>query len=220
MKGIEVLLQHGWAWDAGGWAALEATAPAGVVTRVADRGYFGTPSSPGDGAPVLVAHSFGLHLLEPRWVAGARLVVVLGGFAAFHPEGAAGRRSRRVVGRMRQGLEGEPVALLADFRARCFAPEAGEYPLRPEADLPLLAADLERLDTQTPDLAALAAVPRVLLLHGEQDQIVPVERAQDLQRRLPNSHLERVAGAGHALPLTRAAACWAAIAAAWTELEP
>lgn len=220
MCSTEVLLQHGWGWDAGIWAALEATAPQEVVTLAADQGYFGRPFSPGGEPRVLVAHSFGLHLLPPRWMAGAQVVVVVGGFGAFHAEGEPGRVSRRVVGRMRQRLDREPTALLEEFRARCLAPETGAPPLPASANLQLLAADLRRLDTQTLDLAPLAAVPRVLLLHGEGDQIVPVERAQDLERRLPNSRLELLAGAGHALPLTRPAACWAAIRAACTEWGP
>lgn len=220
MKRIEVLLQHGWGWDAAGWAAFAAAAPPGMVTCSADRGYFGAPCHPEVQPQLVVAHSLGLHLLEPRWLVQTRLLVVLAGFAAFHPEGEAGRRSQRVVGRMRQGLERDLPGLLAAFRAQCFAPETGHYPLEAAADAALLAADLERLDTQPLDLAGLWAVPRVLIVHGEQDQIVPVERGRDLERRLPQSRLVPMAGAGHALPLTRAAACWVAIAAAWEGPEP
>lgn len=208
---LEVLLQHGWGWDAGCWDTWLPSAPAGVRLLTADRGYFGAPSTPVGQPRVLVAHSFGLHLLEPRWLAGAQLVVVLGGFQVFHPEGEAGRHSQRLVGRMRQRLARESVALLTDFHNQCFSPETGQYSLPGQVEQQVLAADLERLDAQALDLCALAAVPRVLLLHGDQDRIVPVERAQALHRQLPKSRLQLVPGAGHALPFTRAPACWAQI---------
>lgn len=219
MNGTKVLLQHGWGWDAGCWGAWLPSAPPGVMLLVADRGYFGAPSSPAGQPRVLVAHSFGLHLLDSRWLERARLVVVLGGFQAFHPEEeGAGRRSRRLVGRMRQCLAQESVVLLADFHIQCFLPEIGQYSLPGSVDQSLLIADLEQLDTGVLDLYALRAVPRVLLLHGDQDRIVPVERAQALHRQLPNSRLQLIAGAGHALPFTRAPACWAHVREAWEEM--
>jgi pimeloyl-ACP methyl ester carboxylesterase len=216
---IEVLLQHGWGFGAACWEAWQAAAPPGVRLLAAERGYFGAPAAPAGQPRLVVAHSFGLHLLEPGWLEGAQLAVVLGGFRAFHPEGGAGRHSRRLVGRMRQRLVTEPQALLADFYTRCFAPEAGPPALTGPPDLCLLAADLERLDTSVLDLSALCALPCVLLLHGAEDQIVPVARAQDLHQLLPTSRLQVVTGAGHALPLTRAAACWAYIREVWEELS-
>lgn len=220
MRGIEILLQHGWGWDAGCWEAWRASAPPGVRLLVADRGYFGAPSSPVGQPQVLVAHSFGLHLLEPRWLEGAELVVVLGGFQAFHPEEeGAGRRSRRLVGRMCQRLVREPVALLAEFHARCFSPEAGQYVLPGGLAPQLLAADLERLDKGVLDRRPLSAVPRVLLLHGDQDQIVSMAQARQLHQCLPKSRLEIIPGAGHALPLTRAPECWAQIQEVWEGLS-
>ncbi|MSR83043.1 MAG: alpha/beta hydrolase [Candidatus Latescibacteria bacterium] len=219
MRGIEILLQHGWGWDAGCWAGWRDVVPSEVRLLEADRGYFGAPSSPVGQPQVLVAHSFGLHLLEPRWLATAELVVVFGGFQAFHPEGEAGRRSRRLVGRMHQRLDRESDALLADFRARCFSPETGQYSPPGEVEQQVLAMDLECLDTQALDLRPLIAVPRVLLLHGDQDQIVPVAQARQLHQCLPNSRLEIIPGAGHALPLTRAPACWAQIRRVWEGLS-
>ncbi|MBM3279109.1 MAG: alpha/beta fold hydrolase [Candidatus Handelsmanbacteria bacterium] len=214
MSRTEVLLQHGWGFGPCCWAGWRAALPPEGVLRVADRGYFGTPCSPEGQPQVIVAHSFGLYLLEPRWLEGAQLVVGLGSFGTFHPEGEAGRRSRRVVGRMRRRLEEEPESLLAGFWSQCFAPEGGGQDLPGPPEKPLLAADLARLDREALDLELLRGAPRVLLLHGEEDQVVPVEQAQALQRQLSNSRLEVLPGAGHALPLTRPAACWAAIAAA------
>ena len=170
---------------------------------------------------IAVAHSFGLHLLAEQVLAGVRLLVVLGGFQAFHPEEErAGRRSRRLVVRQRQRLASEPEALLADFYAQCFSPEIGQRAVPLVIGHQTLAADLERLDAQTLDLSPLRALPQILLLHGTEDQIVPVERAQELHRQLPKSRLQLIGGASHALPLTRASRCWAHLWQAWEELGP
>jgi pimeloyl-ACP methyl ester carboxylesterase len=53
----------------------------------------------------------------------------------------------------------------------------------------------------TPLLAGID-VP-TLVLHGEDDQLIPVEEAQAMHAAIPNSRLEVLPGAGHLLNLER-----------------
>ena len=220
-EAVEVILQHGWAWTSACWSGWREVAPEGFVLRPLDRGYFGRPmpwSGGGAGPRIVVAHSLGLHLLSPEVFGGAELLVICGGFQTFHPAaGPASRRSRRVVQQMQQGLVREPGALLRDFYAQCFFPDAAPSAVPEGAAIGRLALDLELLYTSALDLRTVAPVPRVLLLHGREDRIVPLARAEHLHRQLRHSSLRVVAGAGHALPFTHVRACWEMILQRWSE---
>ena len=217
----EVLLQPGWAWSAVHWSAWREQAPPGFACACLDRGYFGRPvawSDRGSAAtpPVAIAHSLGLHLLPDAVLRGARLLVVAGGFRCFHGDDSAlERRSRRRVRRTLEQLPREPEAVLRRFYAECSFPEKNL--IRPPADPEpaVLQQDLQRLDRGALDPALLAVLPAVLLLHGDADRVVPVERARELNRLLPNSALKVISGAGHALPITHVTECWQAIQRAW-----
>jgi pimeloyl-ACP methyl ester carboxylesterase len=56
----------------------------------------------------------------------------------------------------------------------------------------------DRADS-TPDLAGIA-VP-ALVLHGDEDRIVPIGEARAMADAIPGSHFAAVAGAGHLAPL-------------------
>ncbi|GAA6042192.1 hypothetical protein JCM8097_005008 [Rhodosporidiobolus ruineniae] len=50
-------------------------------------------------------------------------------------------------------------------------------------------------------LALLAAsIPRIAIIHGEEDELIHVERAREMHRDLPGSSLRLIPSAGHALP--------------------
>jgi pimeloyl-ACP methyl ester carboxylesterase len=197
--------------------------PAGYRLRCPDRGYWGQQTALGEsgGGSIVVAHSLGLHLLQPKVIAAAELVVLLGAFRSFHPEGQhAARRSRRAVERMLARLDCEPKALLGDFYERCFAPAESAMEVPGIPNVRLLRTDLELLQASVLDLTGLRKAARVLLLHGCQDRIAPLERAEQLHRLLPNSALCTFEGAGHALPLTHGRQSWGAIERTWRRMHP
>ena len=88
----------------------------------------------------------------------------------------------------------------------------------PEPDWwrPLLAANFARPHTATSwrsEGAALAGVPMpdptglalpALVIHGDDDRLVPVEVGRELARRAPNARLVLVPGGSHMLPITHA----------------
>ncbi len=217
----DVLLQHGWAGSAAHWSAWCEQAPPGFACECLDRGYFGgrvdwSDRGARDAPPIAVAHSVGLHLLPGAALRGARLLVVAGGFRCFHGDDpAAAHRSQRRVRRMLEQLRREPEAVLRRFYAECSLPEKTLVRAPADPDPALLQQDLRLLDRSALDPAAVAALPAVLLLHGDADRVVPVERALELNRLLPNSRLTVIAGAGHALHITHITECWQAIRKAW-----
>jgi 3-oxoadipate enol-lactonase len=68
----------------------------------------------------------------------------------------------------------------------------------------------DRADS-TPDLPTIA-VP-TLVLHGEDDRIIPVEEARAMAAAIPGSHFAAVTGAGHLAPLEKPEIANAAIGA-------
>lgn len=216
---VEVVLQHGWAWEAECWSPWRGIVPRNARLSLLDRGYFQRPVHRGSARPqILVAHSLGLHLLPRHLLSTTRLLVVLGGFQAFHAEaGPSARRSRQLVRRMLRRLTREPEALLEDFYARCFSPSPRKLEVPGVPDTGLLRKDLEMLHTGKLDLRPMDAIPRILLLHGGSDLVVPLQRGEELHHRLRSSSLVVLKDAGHALPLTHARECWEAIEGEWAE---
>lgn len=223
---LEVVLQHGWAWDAGAWQGWRAAAGARAKFQVLERGYFGRPAIAWSdierqtSCQIVVAHSLGLHFLSAACLERAQLLVIVGGFQRFHPEeGIAARRSGRVVQRMLERLPLEPWGLIDDFYTQCFAPAAKECATLETANIQLLERDLKRLHTDELELTVAETVPRTLLLHGGADCIVPLERAEHLHSQLPSSQLRVFADAGHALPFTHTQACWDVVEQVWQQRE-
>jgi pimeloyl-[acyl-carrier protein] methyl ester esterase len=161
-------------------------------------------------------------------MAGADIVFLFGSFRHFHPEedGPAKERSREILQGMRKALVCDPRKVIASFRRRCevttrggaMAGRRGGSPGREsrsirrsdaiaKSDLPLnialLAADLDRLDSEEVDFTLLREVPRILVFHGTGDRIVPLARGEELARFLGGrATFFSIEGAGHALPFT------------------
>ena len=241
---VKIVAQHGWAFAPLIWASWRQFLPAGWQLQAWDRGYFsGLPEQPGPNtldsaqggsknspvcargaqAPfqVLIAHSFGLHLLSGDAITSADLLVIISGFEHFHESPRAG--SRRAIGRMLARLDRDYEAVLSEFYARCFndkpplALPLGRVSL---PDLALLSADLRRLDEGSACLNDLSGARSILLLHGEKDVIVPANLGVALGDKLPGSRLILHPESGHALPFTHQMWCIAAIEAALSQLMP
>ena len=218
MAVVDVVAQHGWGFGAWCWDRWRDVLPANFALHCPDRGYFGPAVAVAAQPRIVLAHSLGLHLLSPQlW--SAELIVVISGFRSFHSACARqARRSRRTVEQMLARLEREPAALLADFYARCGSPPDSRCPGTVDADS--LRRDLQLLQENVLELAAIPTAAQVLILHGSRDRVVPVERAEELRELLPNSALAIVAEAGHALPLTHVRACWERVERAWHGMHP
>jgi len=71
---------------------------------------------------------------------------------------------------------------------------------QPAAYIGALKAMAERVDS-TPLLSSLH-IP-VVIVHGDADQLIPIDRAREVKTALPNAYLVEINGAGH-MPMMEA----------------
>jgi len=87
----------------------------------------------------------------------------------------------------------------ADKRLQGIARQSMERQ-QPAAYISALKAMAERVDS-TPFLSAFTFP--VVLIHGDADQLIPIDRAREVQAALPQAHLVEISGAGH-MPMMEA----------------
>lgn len=222
----EIVFQHGWALTADIWHPLVGSLRARSISfkeQLADRGYFGSPVALGGFSQsatsrVVVAHSFGLHLVPREVLASANAVVLLAAFINFHvSDDREAALSRRMTTRMIKRFKQEPEAVLREFYANCSGakPNGCDAGFDPGPGLPsgdqiqspslrndaLLLSDLERLAADEFDYKLLEGVENIHILHGIDDHIVSTEHAYTLKAHLPAACVSIVSTADHLLPL-------------------
>lgn len=151
-----------------------------------------------------------MHWLPADLVARADCLICWGGFTAYHPElEPAKTQSQQALGQLRDAIASDPLAGLQGFYRQCYRPQtAPELPaIAPDRDR--LLADLEQLDRSQLAIEPLLRIPQRLVLHGESDRIVPIERAQTLIDQLQPTAWKFWPRQGHALPVTAIADCQA-----------
>lgn len=232
-KKVEIILQHGWAFDSGCWRAwmphLKENPDCELRVQTPDRGYFGNYrpveafSKERDVVKIIVAHSLGLHLLPEDILRSADLLVLAGAFSQFHSGDALEqKRSRRTVQLMAEKLQAVPVSVLDDFCSKVYHPLLTSQMLLmrkiENINVDLLADDLRLLNTNEFNLDLIRNIPQILLLHGSEDAIVSPSHAHLLNDELAQSSMVLFEGAGHSLPLTHVAPAWISIRTAMRQL--
>jgi pimeloyl-[acyl-carrier protein] methyl ester esterase len=204
MKISEVHFYHGWGFNADLWKNWVRMASFSRY-HLFDRGYTGNPHGPEDFRDdskirIVIAHSFGLHFIPEDVIRQAGLIVIIGGFEQFHPEGD--RASRKKLARMINRFSEMPLTVMTDFYTNCMYPEKQIVGSPGKLELDLLGEDLGLLNESR--LLTLDALRNksVLLFHGRDDIIVPSVQSVALHSLLPGSRLIEIARAGHMIPLT------------------
>ncbi len=202
------IFQHGWGFGAGAWNAWRQFLSGGSPCQFLDRGYWPPPIKPAfivKHRHILITHSLGLHFCVP-WLGDIDRLVIISGFEHFHGSESPSGGTRKHLRMMLNRLDNDVAGLLRDFYRNCQFP--GGPPTGDGLDTTLLRDDLYLLDTSFVALKKIQKIPRILILHGNDDRIVSLERAQELHFHLPGSGLKLIPGAGHGLPFTHAAICW------------
>lgn len=208
-----ILLQHGWAFNKAVWDSWLPELEEDYNLMVANRGYF-MAKHPDVGltekmtASIAITHSFGLHLLPMNLFSRLRRLVIISGFQEFHPPVGQERLiSERTVQRMMQVLDKDPATVLHEFYRNCFYPLAQEVRISQTFDKPLLLDDLALLNKFSLRLKLLENIPKILILHGANDKIVPVSLGRLLHEKLQQSEFRVCENAGHMVLLTEQEWC-------------
>lgn len=209
----QLIAAHGWAGDSRAWQPwAELAAERGWALSAAERGYGQLPPHQPSWLPqaehrVVIGHSLGPHLLPPEVWEQATCAVWLASFAAFVPEGRAGRSTRAALQAMGQRIAaGDSTALLRDFFREAAAPhppsalpmgplEQGINPLGQQR----LLEDLHVLQQTAGLPMGYPAAARVLIVEAADDRIVHPSSRAALRALLPQAQVWSLEPAGHCL---------------------
>ena len=200
----EILPVHGWGFDETFWNALGNEISDEYSILKWRRGYFSdavhNDFSGNADLNVLIAHSFGAHLLSHSWLEKADLLIIISGFLTFHPGTPQFRkRSRAVLKSMIEKLNESTEEVLS------------EPPSNHNKEV--LMKDLNALNHAKLNMEALQKVPNICIIHGTSDRIVPNMKGRELFRQLgEQAKYYEIKKTGHALPVTDAKTCWKFIA--------
>ena len=194
-----LVFMHGWGFNADYWKPFVNELGLQEDYFLFDRGYFGQecriPDLAANRKLMVVTHSYGLHLFPKKYWKQVSHLLILGGFNCFHPKTTSCKSlPKGLLMKMIKKIRMNPRATLKLFYDLCGADYKASY-----WDVELLYQDLLHLSNASLDLQLLNGVPRVSILHGGNDRVVPVERALDLHGSLLDSHLTVIDNLGHHL---------------------
>lgn len=148
--------------------------------------------------------------MSQSWLEQADMLVILGGFIAFHPGTPQFRkRSRAVLKDMIEKLHQNTEEVLSDFYENCFSPHS--CPITPAGhyNKEILMKDLSALNHAKLNLSPLQKIPVNCIIHGADDRIVPNMKGRELYRQLGDkAKYYEIKKTGHALPITDTKTCW------------
>ncbi len=198
-----VLLQHGWGFSRQIWNDWVEELELEYEVLTTNRGYFSNSDSDIDinqkmKADFAIVHSFGLHLLPMNLFSRLKKLVIISGFQEFHPPSGNERAiSEKVVLRMLQVLDKQPAEVLREFYRNCFYPVAKDVVVPQNLNKSTLFDDLALLNKFSMNLKLLKPIPKVLMLHGKNDKIVPPSLGELLHNKLPQSSFHACENGGH-----------------------
>lgn len=196
---MDALFLHGWGYDSHFWQDWIAALPPFLNIHSADRGYFGPPR-PFSGKPpqIIFCHSQGLHRIDEELMVNSPFLVIVGGFLSFLPESSREQiRVKKYLDSMRNKIVHEPHRLLQDFYSECSFPTPSKQELPSTINTGLLHNDLVDLENFSMQPSLLCQARKILILHGNEDKIVPPAKAVELHQKLSRSLCTVIAGLGH-----------------------
>lgn len=216
----EIILQHGWAFDAPSWTSWARVLRKNANVMIAERGYFGARKSMptfSDNATrkIVIAHSFGAHLLAPDALRQCDTLVLVNGFKSLS-------QNSRAIRAMLKKFPANPEQVILDFWANCYSPECDGLSFLPPPGMneTALEGDLSLMLEAELDLSLLAAIPQVVLIYADTDRIVPATTAAELTGSLPQAQLINITHACHVVHLTQSEKCLQLVSDLITRNQP
>jgi pimeloyl-ACP methyl ester carboxylesterase len=205
--GTEIIFQHGWAFDATSWSLWANAFGKGATVLLGERGYFGARKfvpqfSKNADRKIIIAHSFGAHLIAAEALRECDTLVLIGAFRSLS-------HNARAIRAMLKKFPANPEQVVVDFWRNCYLPECAGISLLPPPGMneTALEDDLAAMQESELDVVRLAAIPHVVLIQTLNDRIVPEQTQLQLSAALPDAEVVEIAGAGHAVHLTQADMC-------------
>jgi len=210
----EVIAYHGWGFEGEIWDLWQTYLEPGYRLKKFNRGYFGSENNlefeKDSFKKIIFTHSFGLHLCPVEQFDQADLLIIFSGFGTFHPHAPQfKKRSRYIVGQMLKKFRKNPGEVVEAFKQNCYFPEPYSKDENDDMNTKKLEKDLQALNDSQIDIENLKKVPRICILHGAKDTIVPKTKGRILFDKLKDrSQYFEIKEAGHALPFTHTQKCW------------
>jgi len=194
----QIVLVHGWGYDASIWDAVRAKLSVDATTI--DLGFYGAvpPAPTFTESIIAVGHSLGaLWWLTQAPDAWQRLLCI-NGFPRFtEAAGYAPAVAPRVLSRMQAQFARDPAAVLADFHARC-----GSHVPTATPKVERLATGLDWLAQWDGRTTLAARRVEVFALASTHDPIVPAAMSA-----MAFGTVESIDAADHLLPITHPELC-------------
>lgn len=209
----DLITFHGWGFSADIWSGWDSLVPEYVSIRHANRGYFGDRKVPefnnSTEQKVIMAHSFGLHWCPHELIMKADHLVIVSGFLSFHPDQPRqARRSKLMLQQMMSRFVDKPHEVLENFYELVFKPSPISVDTPTEINHDKLLDDLALLGSVYIQPELLHNIPAITIIHGEEDSVVPKEKAHELFSIFKRkSQYFEIKHAGHAIPFTRKKQC-------------
>ncbi len=215
MNKLDLIIYHGWALSPAyynDWLQLKRDI---FNVKFFDRRYFiSNQDKVEDYAnftpQIIIAHSLGLHLLPVDSLANCKLLVVIAGFDQFYSQDLTVRNiESKIIKRMKNKLINQPIDLLREFYNNCGLIYDQNY----SPDYNLLMQDLDYLVTSKLDLSKINFNGKVLIMHGNDDKIINVDKANDLRDYFKEYNQALSVKTiffddiGHNLPMARSSEC-------------
>jgi pimeloyl-[acyl-carrier protein] methyl ester esterase len=202
----EIIFQHGWAFDSNCWREW-LPAFSGARILMGERGYFGAtklkPTFSADATTkIVIAHSFGAHLLDPTVLRECDTLVLVAGFVSI-------KKNARAIKAMLNKFPASPDQVIVDFWTNSYAPELTGASILPPPGLNEVALedDLQAMLVSELDAEAIRSISHVVLVNAGGDRILPRDAHELLQAAVSHAEVAMIGGGSHALPLTQAQKC-------------
>lgn len=215
----QIISQHGWALDCSVWDKLkENFIKDSWLWQDNDRGYYSSQSivsnwienNSSKNIKLLICHSLGTQLIEPKVISKASHIVFINSFYKFIPEDRERNLTIRTLQRMGRKFNSKQIKLmLNDFFRRSFLPNTIETNFQnsfqsklKNINISILENDFRKLYLETESPKLISNKCNVLIIKSNKDLILRENSSNQFIKKLNKSQNNKpqvinIENAGH-----------------------